>query len=390
MRFPPGTSKIHKAVHPKEVLGTIGTGYVRLTVEDNGLIDHYVVYHDGEIVGALCEYPQSDTDSASLYGVQALDKILSLNKQVLAETVSYPPDVIATIQKMHPEIFFKSHTPEQFRIGKTLFSGMLIAVKSGTLLNILTQLQSDNIVGCLRVTRETEDSIQEGAVLFLEEPVAALFESQSSIKLGDDALREIALTFSVGRVYSLDKQFIEDFLFRQNASRLKSSIEEIISSEKATDDLKRFMTLQSLGLERGNLILNAPCNGTFSFDALLKSAASRKFDGYLWIRSEESRGLMILGNGKIRAAFYMGPSVEVTGTQALKKIYESMESHGVVDFYQLASSPSIFQDFDTQEDTDTLLVKQLMGEMGEDLIKDLTIAKEFKKRWKDKRRTIGE
>jgi hypothetical protein len=390
MRFPAGKSTIHKAVHPREVLGTIENGYVRLTLDDDGLTDHYVLYRQSEIVGALSEYPRSEGDSVRLYGAQALDIILSLNSEVLAETVRYPQDVLETIQKTYPELFFKSKTPEKFRIGKTLFSGVLITVKSGDLLTILKQLASEALVGCLRITRETENAIQEGAVLFLEKPVAALFESSSTIRLGDDALREIALSFSVGRIYTMNRTFIEDFLFLHNASKLKSSIEDIISSEKAQDDLKRFMVLQALGMERGNLILNAPCNGTFSFDALLKSSASRKFDGYLWIKSEESRGLLILGNGKIQAAFFMNASQELTGSEALEKIYDSVESHGVVDFYRLTSPPSIFQDFDAQGDTDTLLVKRLMGEMGEDLIKDLTIAKEFKKRWKDKREHLGE
>lgn len=390
MRFPAGKSTIHKAVHPKEVLDTVETGYIRLTVEDDDLTDHYIFYRDNEIVGALSEYPRSGADASTFQGAQALDIILSLNKYVFAETVIYPKEALKTIEKNNPEIFFKTDTPEKFRIGKTLFSGTLSAVKSGEFLTVIEQLQANRLIGCLRVTRETEDVIQEGAVLFLENPVAALFESQPSMLLGDDALHEIAVTFSMGRVYTLDKQFIEDFLFLQNASKLKSSVGDIISSEKAMDDLKRFMTLQRLGLERGSLILNAPCNGIFSFGALLKSAASRKFDGYLWVKSDDTHGLMILGNGKIQAAFFMDASKDLTGTQALEKIYESMEYHGIVDFYQLPSPPSILQTFDAEGDTDTFLVKRLMGEMGEDLIKDLTIAKEFKKRWKDKRKQIGE
>ncbi|MBU7033366.1 MAG: DUF2226 domain-containing protein [Theionarchaea archaeon] len=390
MRFPAGKSTIHKAVHPKEVLDTVETGYIRLTVEDDDLTDHYIFYRDNEIVGAFSEYPPSGSNPSTLQGAQALDTILSLNNHVLAETVIYSKETLKTIEKNHPEIFFKTETQEKFRIGKTVFTGTLATVKSGDFLTVTKQLQAHNLIGCLRVTRETQDAIQEGVVVFLENPVAALFESQSSILLGDDALHEIALTFSMGRVYTLDRKFIEDFLFLQNASRIKSPVADIISSEKARDDFKRFMTLQRLGLERGNLILNAPCNGTFSFDALLKSAASRKFDGYLWVKAEETRGLMILGNGKIQAAFFMDTSDNLTGTQALENIYESMEHHGIVDFYQLPSPPSILQTFDTGEDTDTFLVKRLMGEMGEDLIKDLTVAKEFKKRWKDKRKHVGE
>lgn len=386
MRFPAGKSKLHKEVHPKEVLDTVDTGYVRLTVENDGITDHYVLYCDQEVTGALCEFP----GGKRLYGAEALDCILSIDVNVLAQTTVYTEDVLSTIRKRHPEIFLAPESTEKFKIGDTLFTGTLYAVKSGDLLTVINQLEKETLTGCLRVTRETEEAVQEGAVLLLEKPVAAIFESEDSVRLGDDALREIALAYTLGRIYRLEKKFIENFLFLNNASRLKFPVEETITSEKARDDLKRFMALQMLGLERGTLVLNAPCNGTFSFEALLKSAAYRNFDGYLWVRSENSRGLMVLGQGKVQAAYAVDTSEESVGAKAIRRIYDSMESHGTVDFYQLPSPPRIIQSFETEESTDRLLVKRLMGEMGEELIKDVSVAKEFKKRWKNKREKMGE
>jgi hypothetical protein len=224
----------------------------------------------------------------------------------------------------------------------------------------------------------------------LETPSAALLESGHALKLGDDALREIALAFTEGKVYILEKKEVEDFLFFNNASRLKSPVEETIASEKAAEDLKRFMALKQLGLERGTLVLNAPCNGTFSFEALLRSTASRKFDGYLWVRSEHSRGLLVMVGGNIQAAYAAEGSGEVRGAEALRKIYNDMEATGAVDFYQLSSPPQIAHAFETEGVQDDALVKKLLGEMGQDLMKEVTIAKEFKKKWKDKREHQGE
>lgn len=387
MRFPAGKSELYKGVHPKEVLNIVDTGYVRLTVEDRerGLTDHYVLYKNKEIVGAF-----SERDDEQLSGRDALDVILGLETDVLAETRIYPEEVLDSIRKNHPGIFLVFGGREQFRIADTMFKGTLRAVKPGDFLTVLKQLEDEGLVGCLRVTRETEEAVQEGAVLFSKEPVAALFESGDSVRLGDDALREITLFYTEGRVYELEKKFIDNFLFLNNASRLKSSVEETITSEKATDDLRRHMALQAMELDRGSLILNAPCNGTFSFEALLKSAASREFDGYLWIRSDNSRGLMVMGLGKIQAAYSTDPQGELRGVEALRKIYESMESKGTVDFYQLPATPRVMQSFEAEGTPDEVLVKKLIGEMGQDLMRDVKLAKEFKKRWKDKKKHIGE
>ncbi len=387
MRFPAGKSKLHKGVHPKEVLNVVDTGYVRLTVEDRerGLTDHYVLYRNKEIVGAF-----SECGDEQLSGRDALDVILGLETDVLAETRIYPEDVLNSIRKDYPGIFLVFGGREQFRIADTMFTGTLRAVKPGDFLIVLRQLEDEGLVGCLRVTRETEEAVQEGAVLFSKEPVAALFESGDSVRLGDDALREITLFYTEGRVYELEKKFIDNFLFLNNASRLKSSVEETITSEKATDDLRRHMALQVMELDRGTLILNAPCNGTFSFEALLKSAASREFDGYLWIRSDNSRGLMVMGLGKIQAAYSTDSQGELRGVEALRKIYESMECKGTVDFYQLPVTPHVMQSFEAEGTPDEVLVKKLIGEMGQDLMRDVRLAKEFKKRWKDKKRHIGE
>ena len=387
MRFPAGKSELYKGVHPKEVLNIVDTGYVRLTVEDRerGLTDHYVLYKNKEIVGAF-----SERDDEQLSGRDALDVILGLETDVLAETRVYPEEVLDSIRKNHPGIFLVFGGREQFRIADTMFTGTLRAVKPGDFLTVLKQLEDEGLVGCLRVTRETEEAVQEGAVLFSKEPVAALFESGDSVRLGDDALREITLFYTEGRVYELEKKFIDNFLFLNNASRLKSSVEETITSEKATDDLRRHMALQAMELDRGSLILNAPCNGTFSFEALLKSAASREFDGYLWIRSDNSRGLMVMGLGKIQAAYSTDPQGELRGVEALRKIYESMESKGTVDFYQLPATPRVMQSFEAEGTPDEVLVKKLIGEMGQDLMRDVKLAKEFKKRWKDKKKHIGE
>lgn len=386
MRFPAGDSTLHKGVHPREVLDTVDTGYIRLTVEDEGLTDHYVLYSNHEYVAALCEF----SSGKRLYGAQALDYILSLNQTVLAQTVVYTANVIDEVKKEHPEIFLAIESREKFKIGDTIFQGTLYTMKSGDLLTVIEKLEEENLTGCLRMTRETEDAFYEGVILFVETPVGALSESGDSMVLGDDALREIALTYTRGKVYKLDKKFIDTFLFMNNASRLKTPVEETIASEKAGDDLKRFVALQMLGIERGTLVLNAPCNGTFSFEALLKSAASRNFDGYLWVRSDSSRGLMVLTQGKVQAAYAVDPSGESIGAKALKKIYESMEFRGVVDFYQLPYPPRAVQSFETEEAEDSILIRKLMGEMGEDLIKDVNVAKEFKKRWKDKRKHLGE
>ncbi len=386
MLFPAGKSTLLRDVHPSEVLDTVDTGYVRLTAEGNGLTDHYVLYDKKEFVGAVCEFP----DERRLYGKEALDYILSLDSNVLAETVLYSESVVEKIKKEHPEIFLTPESTEKFKVADTVFTGSLRAFKRGELLPVICQLESEGLTGCLRVSRETEEAIQEGAVLFLKTPVAALLESEDSLRLGDDALRELALAFTQGKVYNLDKAFIEKFLFLNNASRLKSPVEEIIASEKAADDLKRSMVLQTLGLERGTLVLNAPCNGTFSFGALLKSASSRKFDGYLWVRSDSSRGLMVMGEGRVQAAYSVDGERELKGVEALRRIYETMEFKGTVDFYQLSSSPRIMQPLEAEDVTDDFLVKKLMGEMGQDLVKDITLAKEFKKGWKSKKNQLGD
>lgn len=387
MRFPAGEKfNLHKKVYPKQVLDMVDTGYVRFTVEDNGLNDYYILFCNQEMVGALCEF----ADGRRLYSKEALDHILEVDRQGLAETVVYKEAVLDKIKKNHPEIFLSPEMTEKFKVGSSIFTGVLRSVKHGDLLKVLTQLEAQKLVGCLRVTRETEEAVYEGAVLFLEMPSAALLESGHALRLGDDALREIALAFTEGKVYNLEKKDVEDFLFFNNASRLKSPVEETIASEKASEDLKRFMALKQLGLDRGTLVLNAPCNGTFSFEALLRSAASRRFDGYLWVRSEHSRGLLVMVGGQIQAAYAAEGSGEVTGAEALRKIYNDMESTGAVDFYQLSALPHITQSFETEGDPDNVLVKKLLGEMGQDLIKEVSIAKEFKKKWEDKREQQGE
>jgi hypothetical protein len=387
MRFPAGEKfNLHKSVHPKEVLDGMDTGYVRLTVDDDGMTDYHVVFCNREIVGALCEF----SDGRRLYSKEAIDYILVLNKEVLAETVVYSEENLNEIRKKYPEIFLDPETAEKFKVGSTVFTGILRGIKSGDLLSILTHLEEQNLVGCLRVTRETEEAVQEGVVLLNETPVAALFEAGSSAKLGDDALREIALAYTEGRVYNLEKESVENFIFFNNASRLKSPVEETIASEKASEDLKRFMALQLLGLDRGTLVLNAPCNGTFSFETLLRSASSRKFSGYLWVRSENSRGLLVMGEGKIQAACAIGTSGELMEIEALREIYQNAESMGAVDFYQLPYPPKIQQSFESTEEVDALLVKKLLGEAEQGLAQDVSRAKEFKKRWKNKRKQLGE
>lgn len=386
MLFPAGKqSTLHKGVRPKEVLERVETGCIRLTVEGDGLTDHYILYVKKEFVGAVSEFP----NDKKLYGREALDHILTLNTPVLAEVVHYDEDTVERIRKEYPEIFLTPESTEKFKVAGTVFTGVLRAVKTEDLLTVIHQLEKETITGCLRVTRETEDTIQEGLILFLEGAAAAVFESEEALRLGDDALRELALAYTEGRVYTLEREVVEKFLFQNNASRLKSPVEGIISSEKAADDLKRFMALQMLGLERGALVLNAPCNGTFSFEALLRSAASRKFDGYLWVRSDSARGLMVMGQGMLQAAYSSDMAEELTGAEALRRIYQIMEVKGTVDFYQLQSSPRLVQ-FETEGTTDDVLLKKLMGEMGQDLVRDISFAKEFKKGWKDRKKQLGD
>jgi hypothetical protein len=382
MRFPAGTDySLQKGVYPQEVLNSITTGYARLTAEENGLNDYYILFRSSEIVGAACEF----SDGKTLYSTDAVEHILSLREPVLAETAEYTNELLETIKKEHPEIFLSPDTKEKFKAGCLIFEGVLAGVKSGDLLEVLKELEVQKTIGCLRVTRETEETIQEGVILFLETPVAAMVETGDSMLLGDSALREVALCFTKGRAYTLDRDIVEKFLLLNNASRLKSPVEEMVASEKASEDLKRYMALKQLGLDRGTLVLNTPCNGTFSFEALLRSAASRKFNGYLWVRSEAARGIMVLVQGKIQGAYTTDSSGEIKGLKALRKIYDNMESRGRVDFYQLSGPPEVSQPFETEGETDDVLMKQLLGEMGGDLVKEVALAKEFKKRWQNKR-----
>jgi hypothetical protein len=99
---------------------------------------------------------------------------------------------------------------------------------------------------------------------------------------------------------------------------------------------------------------------------------------------------MVMGLGKIQAAYSTDPQGELRGVEALRKIYESMESKGTVDFYQLPVTPRVRQSFEAEGTPDEVLVKKLIGEMGQDLMRDVKLAKEFKKRWKDKKKQIGE
>lgn len=387
MRFPAGTDySLRKGVYPQEILDNITTGYARLTTEENGLNDHYILFSNKKIVGAVCEF----SDGRKIYSENAVEHIVSLHEPVLAETADYTDKTLETIKKEHPEIFLSPDAVEKFKVGSTIFKGTLKGVKSGDLLEVLKELEAQNLIGCMRVTRETEETIQEGIILFLETPVAAMVESKSSILLGDSALREVALSFTECKVYTLDRDTVERFILMNNASRLKSPVEELVTSEKASEDLKRFMVLKKLGLDRGTLVLNAPCNGTFSFEALLRSAASRKFNGYLWIRSEGARGVMILVQGRIQGAYTTDSSGEAKGLKALKKIYDDMESRGKVDFYQLSGPPQVSQQFETEEKTDDVLMKRLLGEMGGDLAREVALAKEFKKRWQNRREEQGE
>ncbi|MGD2248659.1 MAG: hypothetical protein PVF58_09650 [Candidatus Methanofastidiosia archaeon] len=382
MRFPSGTNySLQKGVYPQEVLDSMTTGYARLTMEKNGLNDYYILFSNNDMVGAVCEF----SDGRTLHSTDAVEHILSLREPVLAETAEYTSKMLETIKREHPEIFLSPDMKEKFKVGSTIFEGVLAGVKSGDLLEILKELEIHTTIGCLRVTRETEETIQEGVILFLETPVAAMVETGDSILLGDSALREVALSFTKGRIYTLDRDTVEKFLILNNASRLKSPVEEMVASEKASEDLKRYMALKQLGLDRGTLVLNAPCNGTFSFEALLRSAASRKFNGYLWVRSEAARGIMVLVRGKIQGAYTTDASGDAKGLKALRKIYDDMESRGRVDFYQLSVPPEVSQPFETEGETDDVLMKQLLGEMGGDLAKEVALAKEFKKRWQDKR-----
>jgi hypothetical protein len=126
MRFPAGeTFNLHKKVYPKGVLDKIDTGYVRFTVEDNGLNDYYILFCNQEMVGALCEF----VDGRQLCSKEALDHILKLDTEGLAETVMYTEDVIDTIKKEHPELFLSPETTEKFKVGSTVFTGALRSVK---------------------------------------------------------------------------------------------------------------------------------------------------------------------------------------------------------------------------------------------------------------------
>ncbi|MFQ6088106.1 MAG: hypothetical protein ACE5K0_04315 [Candidatus Methanofastidiosia archaeon] len=387
------------------------TGYVRVTTDDGGLNDYFLLMKRGKVLRGYAELASGESFS----GEKVSKRVRTLSCEAIVEWYQLPKKTFeifleefdATELKA-PSKKRKKSPPQRgkiFRIANLEIpyeTPERVELSSTNLENLIQTLERRNFTGYLRITAERVFEISEACIFFDSKPKACLCENSQGTRFGDEAMLDVFMLFfdksepskGIIDVCNLEREVLDEILFKVTASQLAKSPKEILSSRESQNKKMRMKAIGNLGISEGKLVFKSPTNSAFSFEVLLRSAEDKHLDGYLWVNFENNWGLIFLDGGELRAALFLNEDT-FYGEEALNKVYQTSGIEGMIEVYKVppvnvkkVSNKKAFLSFDKELSRD-LLLKKISSEMGEEFVKDIKRAKRFRREWKEKKNFLG-
>jgi hypothetical protein len=381
------------------------TGYARLTAEKEDLVDFYLFFQKGTVIGAFSEThtEQKFGDSAYNDAFFPYDNGL-IDVRILEESVvslligNYPEAHVSTSEI--PEISKEEEIPEDTRF--LMLANMKIPY--GTLLDFqlsvdvtdFWELQDDidrrSFTGYFRVFAEEDEIPRDGCVFFSEgEAKGALYESASEVKYGDEALFKVLFTFSLDRgvidFHALEPLFLEN-VFKYSALDLSGTPQEVFHSieEREVEAIRKARSYFSI--PEGEQVISSPIRELAALEILLRTLKDRELDGYLVLSSHRGAGILIVQSGLPKAAFYHSGDTELSAGKALEAFLDQIQEENNVKIFAL--SPEDVQEALNRTEasikTSDSMSEAIAHELGEDLFVEIRQAHKFKRDFEEKRK----
>lgn len=381
------------------------TGYIRFTVEEDDLIDFYLFFSEGKVIGAFSETTEEQSFGDAAYTRaffpydSGLIDLRDLEDSVISLLLGNYPEARVSTSEI-PEIPEKKEIPEDTRFlrianMKVPYGTLLefqLAVSVTDFWELLEDMEQRSISGYFRVFAEEDETPRDGCIFFEEgKTKGALYESGSEVKYGDEALFKILFTFSLEKgvvdFHELEPLFLERVLTHP-AVMLSGTPQEVFHHIEE-EELAAIQKARSyFGISEGEQVVSSHVRGLAAFEILLRTLKDRALDGYVVLSSHAGAGILIVQAGRASAALYLSESGEFTAGRALEAFMDQIQEETSVKIFAL--SPEEVQQALGHEEasikSSDSVSEAIVQELGEDFFVEIREAHRFKAEFQKKRK----
>lgn len=383
------------------------TGYIRFTAEKKDLIDFYLFFLNGEMVGAF-----SDTAEEQIFGDAAYNKAFLFYDRGLIDVREIDESVVSLLMENYPEAKVSTSTipevPEEKKIPEDIrflriantkvpYGNLLefqLSVDVTDFWELLEDMERRSFSGYFRAFAEEDESPRDGCIFFLKGSAkGALYESGAEVKYGDEALFKVLFTFSLEKgvidFHSLENSLLEIVLERP-ALGLSGTPQEVFHhiEEEELQAIKKARSY--FGIPEGERVVSSQVRGLAAFEILLRTLKDRTLDGYVVLSSRAGAGILIVQSGRPRAAFYLSEGTEFTAGRALEAFFDQIQEETSVKIFTI-SPEEVQQALGHKEasiKTSDSVSDAIVKELGDDFFVEIREAHRFKQEFRKKRKRI--
>jgi len=381
------------------------TGYIRFTAEKEDLVDFYLLFLKGKVVGAF-----SETGEEQLFGDKAyknaffpydkgLMDVRELEEEVVSLLISNYPDAKVSTSEI-PHIPEKKELPEDTKLlrianMKIPYGTLLefhLAVDVTDFWELVDDMELRSFTGYFRVFAEEDGTSRDGCILFSDGKVkGALYESGAEVKYGDEALFKILFTFSLEKgvidFHELEPEYFE-IVLDHPALTLTGTPQEVYHhiEEEELEAIK--MARSYFGIPEGEQVISSQVRELAAFEILLRTLKDRALDGYLVLSSHTGAGILIVESGFPRAAFYQSRNTELTAGRALEAFLDHIREETSVKIFALPAEDiqkALGHEEASIKASDSVS-EALVHELGEDFFVEICEAHRFKEEFEKRRK----
>lgn len=382
-------------------------GYLRFTTEKETLLDFYIFFLNGDVVGA---YKESDDNQ--FFGDKAYNSAFLPYETGLIDVRELEEKVVSLIMGNYPEAQVKSteipKIPEKKEIPEDIsflrIAGMKVplgnrldfqlSVDVTDFWELLDDMEQRSFTGYFRVFAEEDETPREGCVFFAQgKAKGALYESLPDIWYGDEALFKILFTFSLKRgiidFHTLNPDYME-IVLDYPAIHLSGTPQEVFHRIEE-EELEAIQKARAyFGIPEGEQVLSSQVRELAALEILLRTLKDRELDGYLVLSSQRGAGILIVQSGLPRAAFYHSSKRKLQAGKALEAFMDQIQEETNVKIFTLST-----EDIEKALSREEASIKKsdsvseaIVHELGEDLFVEIRQAHRFKKQFQKRRKNV--
>jgi len=383
------------------------TGYIRLTAEEKDLIDFYIFFLKGEMVGAYSETLEKQVFGDTAYNNaffpfdRGLIDLRALEEGVISLLIGNYPEAKVSTSGI-PEVPEKKEIPEDLKFlrianMKVPYGVPLefqLSVNVTDFWELLEDMERRSFSGYFRVFAEEDESPRDGCIFFSEGKArGSIYESGSEVKYGDEALFKVLFTFSLEKgvidFHELESAHLDMVLEHPTVS-LSGTPQEVFHhiEEEELQAIKKARSY--FGIPEGEQVVSSQVRGLAAFEILLRTLKDRTLEGYVVLSSHAGAGILIVQSGRPSAALYLSEGGEFTAGRALEAFMDQIQEETSVKIFAL--SPEEVQQALGHEEasikSSDSVSEAIVQELGEDFFVEIREAHRFKEEFRKKRKRL--